>query len=394
MKKYLLPTLAAAAAGALVLSGCGGSGTPGSGSSIVVGSVNALSGPGTFPESSQAAKAVFDQVNASGGINGHKIDYKILDDKGDPATAASAAREVVGSDKAVALVGSASLINCQINEKYYEQQKILSMEGIGVDATCFNSPNISPANVGPFHDMTLSLLYGSEALHLTGICVLLEIAGNTLPAYKDAIQKWSEITGKKPIYEDDTLPPGASDYTSYIVKARQAGCRAIAINPIEPDSIGQMKAAQAQGWTDVTWLNLTSVYSANYAKAITDAGAGVYVPAEFYPFTDEKSPQTKDWRELMTRNNIALTSFSQGGYLAATYFVEVLKGLQGDITRESVTKALQEMKPISNPMVGTPYVFGTAQTHSGNTAGWPVKLLTGTNKWQSAADDWLRIPQK
>lgn len=394
MKKYLLPLTAIAAAGAMALSGCGSSATSGSASSIVVGSVNALSGPGTFPESSQAAKAVFDQVNAAGGINGHKIDYKILDDKGDPATAASAAREVVGSDKAVALVGSASLINCQINEKYYEQQKILSMEGIGVDSTCFSSPNISPANVGPFHDMTLSLMYGSEVLHLTDMCVLLEIAGNTLPAYKEAVQKWSDITGKKLVYEDDTLPPGASDYTSYIVKARQAGCKSIAINSIEPDSIGQMKAAQAQGWTDVTWLNLTSIYSENYAKAVTEAGAGVYVPAEFYPFTDATSTPTKDWRDLMTKNNISLTSFSQGGYLAATYFVEVLKGIKGDITRESVTQALHDMKPISNPMVGSPYVFGTGATHSDNTAGWPVKLISGTNKWQLAADDWLRIPQK
>ncbi|WP_125614577.1 ABC transporter substrate-binding protein [Specibacter cremeus] len=394
MKKYLLPVVAAAAAGVMVLSGCSSSGSGGANSPIVVGSVNALSGAGTFPESSQAAKAVFDQVNANGGINGHKIDYKILDDKGDPATAAAAAREVVGSDKAVALVGSASLINCQINEKYYEQQKILSMEGIGVDATCFNSPNIAPVNVGPFHDLTLSLLYGSEVLHLTNICVLLEVAGNTLPAYQAAVKQWSDITGKNVIYTDSTLPPGASDYTSYIVKAHQAGCKAIAINPIEPDSIGQMKAAQAQGWNDVTWLNLTSVYSDNYAKAVSAAGAGVYVPAEFYPFTDASSPQTKDWRDLMTKNKIALTSFSQGGYLAATYFVQVLKGIKGDITRESVTKALQDMAPISNPMVGTPYVFGTAKTHSDNIAGWPVKLLSGTNKWELAATDWLRIPTK
>lgn len=396
MKKHLMSGLTVAAVGAMVLTGCGGGGGGGGGSNapIVVGSVNALSGSGTFPESSQAAKAVFDQVNANGGVNGRQIDYKILDDKGDPATAASAAREVVGSDKAVALVGSASLINCQINGKYFEQQKVLSIEGIGVDSTCFNNPNIAPANVGPFHDLTLTLMYGSETLKLDNICVLLEIAGNTLPAYKAAIQKWTDITGKKPIYEDDTLPYGASDYTPYIVKARQAGCKAIAVNPIEPDSIGQMKAAQAQGWKDVTWLNLTSVYSANYAKAVTEAGAGVYVPAEFYPFTDANSTQTKDWRDLMTKNNIPLTSFSQGGYLAATYFVQVVKGIQGDITRDSVTKALHEMQPISNPMVGTPYVFGTADKHDANTAGWPVKLLTGTNKWQLAAKDWLRIPGK
>lgn len=385
--------VALAAAVLLATAGCAGA-ESGSSGPIKVGSVNALSGAATFPEASQAAKAVFDAANANGGVNGRQIEYKALDDKGDPAAAAAAAREVVGRDEAVALVGSSSLIECEINNKYYEQQKILSIQGIGVDPACFSSPNIAPANVGPYHDMTLTLLYGSETLKLNDICALLEIAGNTLPSYQAAIDEWSAITGKKLKYLDATVPYGGSDYTSYIVKARNAGCKAITVNPVEPDSIGQLKAAAAQGWNDVTWLLLTSVYSENYAKAVTNAGAGVYVPAEFYPFTDTASPQNKDWHDLMTKNNIPLTSFSQGGYLAAKYFLEVVRGISGDITRESVTKALREMKPITDPMVGTPYVFGPGQTHHDNTAGWPIKLTSGTGKWELVANDWLRIPKK
>ncbi|WP_318306857.1 ABC transporter substrate-binding protein [Amycolatopsis solani] len=388
--RKVLPALTAAVL--LAATGCAGS-DAGSSGPIVVGSVNALSGAATFPESSQAAKAVFDAANAAGGVNGRRIDYKAIDDKGDPSAAAAAAREVVGGDSAVALVGSSSLIECEINEKYYEQQKILSMPGIGVDPACFSSANIAPVNVGPFHDMTLTLLYGTEVLKLDDVCALLEIAGNTLPAYQAAIGEWTKITGKKLKYVDSTVPYGGSDYTPYIVKARAAGCKAITVNPVEPDSIGQLKAAQAQGWTDVTWLLLTSVYSENYAKAISNAGAGVYVPAEFYPFTDATAPANQEWRDLMTKNKIPLTSFSQGGYLAAKYFLAVLREMKGDITRETVTKALREMKPISDPMVGTPYVFGPAQAHHDNTAGWPIKLATGTNKWELSARDWLRIPK-
>ncbi len=385
--------VALSAAVLLATAGCAGAESGATGP-IKVGSVNALSGSATFPEASQAAKAVFDAANASGGVNGRQIEYKALDDKGDPAAAAAAAREVVGRDEAVALVGSSSLLECEINSKYYEQQKILSMQGIGVDPACFTSPNIAPVNVGPYHDMTLTLLYGSETLKLDNICALLEIAGNTLPSYQAAIDEWSAITGKKLKYLDATVPYGGSDYTSYIVKARNAGCKAITVNPVEPDSIGQLKAAAAQGWTDVTWLLLTSVYSENYAKAITNAGAGVYVPAEFYPFTDATSPQNKDWRDLMTKNGIPLTSFSQGGYLAAKYFLEVVRGINGDVDRESVTKALREMKPITDPMVGTPYVFGPGESHHENTAGWPIKLASGSNKWELVANDWLRIPKK
>lgn len=390
MNKRITAAAALLAAGMLALAGCSGeagSGT-GSGDPIVVGSVNTISGPATFPEASQAAKAVFDKFNADGGLNGRKIDYKALDDKGDPATATANAREIVGSDNAVAMVGSASLIECDLNKKYYAQEGILSIPGIGVDSGCFDSKNISPANVGPYNDMTLTLLYGSEQLKLDNICVLLEIAGSTRPTYQAAIDKWTSITGKKPLYVDDTLPYGASDYTPYIVKAKQAGCKALAMNPVEPDAIGQVKAANAQGWNDVTWLYLTSVYSENFAKAIDNAGAGIYVPAEFYPFTED-SAINKDWKDLMVKNKIPLTAFSQGGYLAATHFLTVLKSMKGDITRETVTAALKSMKPIDNKMIGTPFTFGVH-----NTAGWPIELKSGTHAWEKVADDWFRIPTK
>ncbi|MCE4027581.1 MULTISPECIES: ABC transporter substrate-binding protein [unclassified Microbacterium] len=390
MNKRITAAAALLAAGMLALAGCSGDGGSGSGSSdpIVVGSVNTISGPATFPEASQAAKAVFDKFNADGGLNGRKIDYKALDDKGDPATATANAREIVGSDNAVAMVGSASLIECDLNKKYYEQEGILSIPGIGVDTGCFDSKNISPANVGPYNDMTLTLLYGSEQLKLDNICVLLEIAGSTRPTYQAAIDSWTKITGKKPLYVDDTVPYGASDYTPYIVKAKQAGCKALAINPVEPDAIGQVKAANAQGWNDVTWLYLTSVYSENFAKAIDNAGAGIYVPAEFYPFTEENDVN-KDWRDLMTKNNIPLTSFSQGGYLAATYFIQALKSVKGDITRESVSEAIKNMPAVDNKMIGDPYKFGTIPT-----AGWPIELKSGTHAWEKVADDWYRIPKK
>lgn len=390
MKSRILGAAALTAVAALALSGCAGSGGTGGGDGapIKIGSVNTLSGAATFPEASAAAQAVFDRVNADGGVNGHQIEYKTVDDKGDPASATAAARELVGSDEVVALVGGASLIECEINQDYYTQESVLSMPGIGVDTGCFNSPNIAPVNLGPFNDMTLTLLNGSENLGLDDICVLLEIAGSTKPAYLAGVEKWTEITGKKPLLVDDSLPYGGSDYTPYIVKAKNAGCKAIAVNSIEPDGIGQVKAAQAQGWDDVSFLLLTAVYSENFASALDWTGAGVHVPAEFYPFTDDNEINA-DWKSLMEENDIALTSFSQGGYLAAMNFVEVLTGMDGDYTRESVSKALHDMAPIESPMVAFPYQFDKIAAQDYTPGGWPVVLKSGTKAWEKAAEDWL-----
>lgn len=376
--------------GALALSGCatsaGSTGGSGSKDPIVVGSINGLSGPATFAEASQAAKAVFDDVNAAGGIQGRKIKYEITDDKADPATSSASARQIVGSDGAVALVGSASLLDCQTNAPYYEQNDILSVQGTGVDPKCFTSPNISPVNIGPYLDTQMALTYGSEVLKKQKICILLENEGAMTPSFKTSIAAWTKATGKKPYRLFDSLPFGGSDYTPYIANAKRAGCDTVFSNNVEPDALAQLKAAASLGWTNVTFLYLTSTYTDQFAKAARAIGAGVYAPAEFAPYSNPNDPGTKAWRALMTKKGIPLTSFGQGGYLAATFFVEALKGIKGEITRESVTKALRAMKPVSNPMLGTPWVFGTAKEHSSNRAGFPVALLPGTYAWKATGD--------
>ena len=59
---------------------------------------------------------------------------------------------------------------------------------------------------------------------------------------------------------------------------------------------------------------------------------------------------------------------------------EVLKGIDGEVTRESVTEALHKMQPISNPLAGSPYVFGEAAAHNPMQATKVMKLEKGAWK--------------
>jgi hypothetical protein len=72
---------------------------------IRIGALSTLSGPSSFPESSQAAKAYFDAVNAAGGIRGRRIQYLSADDRGDPRAAAAAAAQMLADPEVVALAG-------------------------------------------------------------------------------------------------------------------------------------------------------------------------------------------------------------------------------------------------------------------------------------------------
>jgi branched-chain amino acid transport system substrate-binding protein len=87
-----------------------------------------------------------------------------------------------------------------------------------------------------------------------------------------------------------------------------------------------------------------------------------------------------------------LNVFTQGAYLAATYMVTVLKSIEGEINRESVSKAFETMKPISNPMTGTPFVFGPGDSHVPNRSVKIMKLEDGV--WVQAKDEFMTLPDE
>lgn len=374
----------------LVAAGCGDDGGGGDTSGpIRIGAISSLSGVPTFPESSAAAKAVFDDVNADGGIGGRKIEYIVEDDKNDPAAAAQAARDLVDNRDVVAMVGSASTIECQANATFYVQRKVAAVQGTGVDPACFGSPNISPANVGPYKLTTAMLYYARNDLGLDRICNMDIILGGTGKAYEQAVQDFTDLTDTELTLNDATLP-AQGDWTPYILKAERAGCQAVLTNLTEPMIVQWMKTVQAQKVTGIKWMFLAPAYTTTMPKAVGPAGEGLLAGTEFTPFTDLNSPGVKDWADVMKRHDVGLSAFAQGGYLAATYLVDVLKSIDGDITRDSVTEALKSMEPITTPMTGTPYEFGPDNKHNPNQATQVMELRGGN--WTAVTEDWVTLP--
>jgi len=106
--------------------------------------------PGTdFTDISDMAKAYFDCVNDNGGINGHPVQYQVETEQTNPQQVASLATKLVENDKVLGIVGNTSLIDCAVNQKYYEKQKI-NLIANGVARECYFSENIRDINMGPY----------------------------------------------------------------------------------------------------------------------------------------------------------------------------------------------------------------------------------------------------
>ena len=359
------------------------------GEPIRVGNVSSLTGGALFPEASAAAEAVFERANAGGGVGGRPIQLIVEDDAGTPEGAATAGRKLVEQDNVVAMVGSASTLECAVNSAFYAEQGVYSIQGTGVDPLCFLSSNISPVNTGPYAGITVSLYYASETLGLGNVCnVNLFVVPDLAPAFDAAVERWEAITGKTL-----TLRVGAAtledDPTPLMLQARDAGCEAVVVDGVEPHALAVGRAIESQGLSDIIWIGLTSYYTDTVAAALGSAGDGLRANSEFEPYGSD-SPVLDDWRSLMVDAGVPLTSFAQGGYIAATIFVEALRGIDGDVTRESVAEAMRMLEPYETPLLGTPYTFGPGDAHAPNQASKFVELRDG--EWVTVADDWVILP--
>ncbi|MFI6297313.1 ABC transporter substrate-binding protein [Nonomuraea sp. NPDC050790] len=347
---------AALGVAALALAGCAADG--GTDGPIKVGAINGITGQFQAPEVPKAVKAVFDEVNAAGGIGGRKIEFISKDDAMNPQRSTEAAVELIESEGVTALVGSSSAVDCGLNRAKYSSAGIVSIPAIGVDPACFTSPNIAPVNPGPYKQLTAALYFLSETKKHAKVCAYLTVLPGSGDGIENAIKEWSTVTGKQLTVKETSV--GTGDPTPYLVKAKEAGCAGILYN----SQVGPWFAqAKTQGMSAVDFVMLANSYTDANAQAIPE-GLNVYSATEWQPYTDETLPGNDRWAKIVSANGIPKTAFSQGAVMAADVFVQVLKGIKGPITRESVTKAFKEMKPVDYPMVGTPYVFGPGEAHN------------------------------
>lgn len=389
-KRRGVTAVALSTAALLVLAGCASDSNGAEGETpIRIGAVSSITGPAPFPEVPAAAKAVFDRVNAEGGINGRQIEFLSEDDGADPAQASQAARRLIHENEVVALAGSASLVECSANAAFYATSDVVSIMGTGVEPACFEAQNIAPVNNGTVPGYASLLFFASEVLGHDRVCpVILNSAGLTEP-YLALIERWEDETGSSAPHVDTSVVLG-DDPTPAILAVRDAGCDAVVFNANEPVAVAFMNTVKQQGLLDsADWLTLTSAYTATALETLKAQGTlGLYANSEFLPFMSD-DPALDEWRQTLEAADVPLTSLSIGGYVSAEILVEVLKGIDGEITNESVASAFRQLDAIEHELMGMPFTFGEATAHNPNRAS---KMVQATETGWVTVSDWVVVP--
>ena len=170
-QRLRVPAIAVIAAAALAVAACSSSSSSSSGSgtssgssssaaltasapgitatTITIGSHQPLTGPAApgYSEIAPASAAYFAYVNANGGVNGRKIDYKYLDDAYNPTQTASVVRQLVLQDNAYAIFDGLGTPTHLAVESFLNAQKIPDVF-VASGCDCWNQPATAPETFG------------------------------------------------------------------------------------------------------------------------------------------------------------------------------------------------------------------------------------------------------
>jgi branched-chain amino acid transport system substrate-binding protein len=95
------------------------------------------------------------EVNASGGLNGHPVKVIVKDDGGNPSTALQAAKELVEQDHVMAIVGESSTADASF-ASYVASKGVPVVGGFSAEAPFLSNPNFFPSAAN-----LVALLFGT-----------------------------------------------------------------------------------------------------------------------------------------------------------------------------------------------------------------------------------------
>lgn len=351
---------------------------------IRVGAISALSIKAPIPESSRVAKLYFDAINSAGGINGRKIEY-ISEDEGQTLSSAAAAGKKFATDnEVVALIGGAGLLDCLANAKTYEDANLMSIQGASVTPPCFASSHIVPMNNGPFIELENAIKFASEHLKSKRICIsILDLPG-LAQGYQKSLSRVQEDAKK---YIQDIAYLKSDEDFSTSIRQHIKRCDSVIFTGHEPAVLSWIAEIQKQSYGEINWIFQTTAYTDLVAKSIKDSNAKIYAMASFEPW-QSSSLEVMDWRQIMRKDNLPLSSISQGGYVSAQLFVRVAQTIDGPINRTSFSKALRKMPSTNLSFLGMPFQLTDANMHTPNRASLPVQWRNG--QWKIASPFWIQ----
>jgi len=362
----LLGVIAAVVSTVAVTAGCGGSALNSSGGTgdaapgidqktktVSLGASNALTGPvAVYYNISYGAKAYIDMVNANGGVDGWKFDYKILNDGYEPVRNLENVRNLVQSDHVFALLANQGTTTNTAAAKF-----------LGDTAT----PVVGPAEGNPAlskyknyfvlmpnytNDGAVTATHIVKDRGMKRVGILYEDDESGRPALSGATQALAAL-GLTPAVEVP-FAVGDTNFVPAVSKLQAANVDAVIQWGGNANIASALQAAQQLNFKP-QWF--TPFYIAD-PSTIKLAGPGLLegltTDSWMQPYSSPDA-STKQYRSAMAKyepqGNIG--ALSENGWNSAAFFIEGFQRLVRSGQQITQANLMQVMNSIKDATVGT-----------------------------------------
>ncbi len=332
---------------------------------LLIGQSAALTGPAQAlgQEMRLGAQLYFDQVNASGGIHGRKLQLISLDDGYEPERAAANTRKLIDEDKVLALFAYVGTPTSAAALPLFSEARVPFI-GAFTGAELLRTPfNRYVFNVrASYFDETEKIV---EHLTTTGIRRIAVFYQND--AYgKAGLAGMERALGKRKlaIAASATVERNAVEVAAASRSIHAANPDAVVMISAYKSVAAFVRAMKAAGST-AQFHNVSFVGSKPLAAELGADGIGVAV-TQVVPFPwSGMLPVTREYAELMKKAGQSDLSFtSLEGYIAARVLVEGLRRAGREVSREKLIAALEGM---SNTDIGGFNINFSPSNHNGST---------------------------
>ncbi len=317
-------------------------------------------------------------VNASGGINGHPLQVKILDDESKADTASQLATQLVG-EKVAAIIGGSLSPSSEAIARVANDAKVLQV---------YMTPTLSI-----WQTKTGIRKYTFEAtphneLEVTKLFTFMK---NTLKTQKLAVLHDDQLYGVQgtavaeaeakaqnvPIVDEEAYAVAATDVTAQLQKARASGADTLLIYTAAPTA-GLLVRQVRQFGFKAHIVGTTGIVSDNFLKVTAKDGDGVYADMDLdrtYPNALQKKLLAA-YRSAYNAGANNFASFAWDAIHLTAYALRTAKSTDGD----KLVAAFENMKPYTGT-TGT-YKF-TATDHNGFNANDIRIVIDHNGVWET-----------
>jgi branched-chain amino acid transport system substrate-binding protein len=337
------------------------------------------------PERDSLTMAV-KEINAQGGINGHKIDLKIYDNESDETKSVMLAKKLISDDKVLAFVGTSvsgsSIAVAKIAEE--AQVPMISAAGsikivtpIEQHKWIFKTPVADPTST----ERLAVYMKDQNLKKVAWVSTNNAMGDGALKEFQKAAQKYNlEIVTTQKFEATDT------DVTTQLTKVKAANPDMIISWSTPPVSGVVAKNYRDLGLKTPIFFNQGNGTQA-FIKLAGDAAEGLnvvttkIVVADQLPDNDvQKAVLLKYIDDYEKKNNYGpVSNFGGNGYDAITLIFDALKRAGDNPDRAKIRDELEK----TTNFVGVTGIYNMSPTdHTGLTAKDLVLIKIANGKWQ------------